>query len=243
MQLDGKTALVTGGGTGVGRAVAIAFAAAGAKVVITGRREAKLQETCALATGPHLVQYYVADVGDRDQTTALVAWANSVLSQIDILVNNAGVNIVARRMDEIKPESWDYLMNVNNTGVFNTIHAILPQMRARRDGLLITISSIAGVRPSVLAGAAYSASKHAVNALMKVISLEEKDNGIRSTFIAPGEINTPILDDRPVPVSDEHKAQILQSEDVAAAVLFVASLPPRAHVPELLIKPVTQVFI
>lgn len=243
MQLDGKTALVTGGGTGVGRAVAIAFAAAGAKVVITGRREAKLQETCALATGTHAVQYYVADVGDREQTTALVAWANGVLGQIDILVNNAGVNIVARRMDEIKPESWDYLMNVNNTGVFNTIHAILPQMRARRDGLLITISSIAGVRPSVLAGAAYSASKHAVNALMKVISLEEKDNGIRSTFIAPGEINTPILDDRPVPVSDEHKAQILQPEDVAAAVLFVASLPARAHVPELLIKPVTQVFV
>jgi len=134
VQLDGKTALVTGGGTGVGRAVAIAFAAAGAKVVITGRREVKLQETCTLATGAHPVQYYVADVGDRDQTTALVAWANGVLGQIDILVNNAGVNIVARRMDEIKPESWDYLMNVNNTGVFNTIHAILPQMRAR-DGM------------------------------------------------------------------------------------------------------------
>jgi len=243
VQLTGKTALVTGGGTGIGRAVAIAFANAGAKVVITGRRGAKLQETCALASGPHAILPYVADVGDREQVAALVAWTNQQVGQIDILVNNAGVNVVERRMEVLKPEAWDYLMNVNSTGVFNTIHAVLPQMRERRDGVLITVSSLAGVRASTLGGAAYSASKHAVNALMKVISVEEKDNGIRATIVAPGEVNTPILDDRPVPVSEEHKAQILQPEDVAAAVLFVATLPARAHVPELLIKPVTQVFV
>lgn len=243
MQLQGKTALVTGGGTGIGRAVAVAFANAGAKVVITGRREEKLQETCALATGPHPVQFYVADVGDRTQVAALVAWTQQRFGPIDILVNNAGVNVVERRVEVLKPEAWDHLMNVNTNGVFNTIHAILPQMRERRDGVLITVSSLAGVRASTLGGAAYSASKHAVNALMKVIGVEEKDNGIRATIIAPGEVNTPILDERPVPVSDEHKAQILQPEDVAAAVLFVATLPPRAHVPELLIKPVTQVFV
>ncbi|MBX3011699.1 MAG: SDR family oxidoreductase [Caldilineaceae bacterium] len=243
MQLQGKTALVTGGGTGIGRAVAVAFANAGAKVVITGRREVKLQETCALASGPHPVQFYVADVSDREQVAALVAWTRQTLGSIDILVNNAGVNIVERRMEVIAPESWDYLMNVNATGVFNTIHAVLPEMRERRDGLLITVSSISGVRPSVLGGAAYSASKHAVNALIKVISVEEKNNGIRATIIAPGEVNTPILDDRPVPVSDAHKAQILQPEDVAASVLFVATLHPRAHVPELIIKPLTQEFV
>jgi NADP-dependent 3-hydroxy acid dehydrogenase YdfG len=243
VQLVGKTALVTGGGTGIGRAVAVAFANAGAKVVVTGRRADKLQETCTLATGPHPIQFYVADVGDREQAAALVAWSNQMLGQIDILVNNAGVNVVERRMEVLKPEAWDYMMNVNSTGVFNTIHAVLPQMRARRDGVLITISSLAGVRASTLAGAAYSAGKHAVTALTQVISLEEKDNGIRATVIAPGEVNTPLLDDRPVKVSEEHKAQILQPEDVAAAALFVASLPPRAHVPELLIKPVTQVFV
>jgi NADP-dependent 3-hydroxy acid dehydrogenase YdfG len=242
VQLVGKTALVTGGGTGIGRAVAVAFAEAGAKVVITGRRKDKLQESCALATGPHPVQFYVADVSDREQVAALVAWTNEALGQIDILVNNAGVNVVERRMEVIKPEAWDYLMNVNTTGVFNLIHAVLPQMRERRDGVLITVSSLAGVRASTLAGAAYSASKHAVSALTKVISIEDKDNGIRATVVAPGEVNTPILDDRPIPVSDEHKAQILQPEDVAAAVLFVAALPARAHVPELLIKPVTQLF-
>lgn len=243
MQLAGKTALVTGGGTGIGRAVAVAFANAGAKVVVTGRREDKLRATCTLATGPHPIQFYVADVGDREQVAALVTWANEALGQIDILVNNAGVNVVERRVEVLKPEAWDYMMNVNTTGVFNTIHGVLPQMRERRDGVLITVSSLAGVRASTLGGAAYSASKHAVNALMKVISVEEKDNGIRATIVAPGEVNTPLLDDRPVLVSEAHKAQILQPEDVAAAVLFVATLPARAHVPELLIKPVTQVFV
>jgi NADP-dependent 3-hydroxy acid dehydrogenase YdfG len=116
-------------------------------------------------------------------------------------------------------------------------------MRARKDGLIILISSLAGVRPSSLGGAAYSAAKHAANALIKVLSLEEKDNGIRATIIAPGEVNTPLLDERPVKVSEEHKARILQPEDVAAAALFVATLPARAHVPELLIKPVTQTFV
>ncbi|OUC07136.1 oxidoreductase, partial [Litorilinea aerophila] len=137
---------------------------------------------------------------------------------------------------------WDYIMQVNATGAFNVIHAVLPQMRERRDGVIVNISSLAGVRASPLGGAAYSASKHALSALTRVIAIEEKDNGIRATNLCPGEVNTPILDDRPVPVSEEHRAQILQPEDVAAAVLFVATLPPRAHVPELYIKPTTQLF-
>lgn len=243
MQLDGKIALVTGGGTGVGQAIAKVFAEAGAQVVITGRRQDKLEQTCAAIQAPKPVRSFAMDVADRSQVVALIDWINSDFGTIDIVVNNAGVNIRERRVEELKPEAWDYVFDVNTNGVFNVIHAVLPQMRARHDGVLITISSLGGVRPSILAGAAYSASKHATNALMQVIALEEKDNGIRSTIIAPGEINTPILDERPVKVSDEHKARILQPEDVAAAALFVATLPARVHVPELLIKPVTQAFV
>jgi len=243
MQLDGKIALITGGGTGVGQAIARSFAQAGAQVIITGRRQEKLAQTCAAIQTPKPVRYFAADVADRTQVAALVDWVNREFGPIDIAVNNAGVNIRERRIEELKPEAWEALFKVNTHGVFNVIHAVLPQMRTRRDGLLITISSLSGVRPSTLAGAAYSASKQATNALMQVIALEEKDNGIRSTILAPGEINTPILDERPVKVSDEHKARILQPEDVAAAALFIASLPPRVHVPELLIKPITQVFV
>ena len=157
--------------------------------------------------------------------------------KIDIVVNNAGINIPKRRMAELDAEDWDAVLEVNATGPFNVIHAVLPSMRERRDGLFITISSIAGYRPSVLGGAAYSASKSAVMALTQVLALEEAENGIRATNIYPGEVATPLLDKRAVPVTPEQRAKMLQPEDVAAAALFVACLPPRAAVPELMITP------
>ena len=242
MRLEGKVCLVTGGGTGIGLASAAALAAEGAQVIITGRRAEKLHEACAAITAPRSVAAYAADMADRGQVNALVAWIRAEFGPVDILVNNAGVNVLKRRIDELAPEDWDYMLTVNATGAFNVIHAVLPEMRAHRDGVIINVSSLAGVRASSLGGAAYSASKHAMNALTRVIGIEDKDNGIRATNLCPGEVNTPILDGRPVKVSDEHRAQILQPEDVAAAVVFIATLPPRAHVPELLIKPTTQLF-
>ncbi len=242
MRLDGKIALVTGGGTGIGQATAQALAQKGAQVIITGRRAAKLEETCAAIHAPRPVRSYVADVANRTRVSDLVAWIKAEFGPVDILVNNAGTNVARRAVAELAPEDWDLIMQVNATGAFNVIHAVLPDMRARKDGVIINVSSLAGVRASNLGGAAYSASKHALCALTRVIAIEDKDNGIRATNLCPGEVNTPILDERPVKVSDAHKAQILQPEDVAAAVVFIATLPPRAHVPELLIKPTTQVF-
>ena len=145
-------------------------------------------------------------------------------------------------MERIEPESWDYIMAVNATGAFNVAAEVLPHMRDRGDGVIVNVTSTAGCRASDLGGAAYSASKHAMDAFTKVLSLEEGGRGIRATVIAPGEVDTPLLDVRPVAVSEEHRARILRPEDVAAAVLFVATLPPRAHVPELIIKPIGQAF-
>jgi NADP-dependent 3-hydroxy acid dehydrogenase YdfG len=243
MKLKDKAAIITGGGTGIGQAIAIAFAEAGARVVVTGRREDKLKETVAATGRADTIRHFVADVANREQVNALVDWTTRELGQVDILVNNAGVNVVKRQVAELTPDSWDYIMSVGATGVYNTVHAVLPQMRARKDGVIILISSLSGVRPSPLGGAAYSAAKHAAGAFMAVLGVEERENGIRATVIAPGEVNTPLLNARPVKVSDEHKARILQPEDVAAAALFVAALPPRAHVPELLIKPLIQVHL
>ncbi len=243
MRLNGKIALVTGGGTGIGQATARALAGEGAQVIITGRRAAKLEETCAAIDAPLPVQPYAADVADRGQIADLAAWVKSEFGPVDILVNNAGINIAKRSLAELAPEDWDKLIQVNATGAFNIIHAILPEMRARKDGIIVSVSSLAGIRAGSVGGAAYSASKHAMCALTRVISIEERENGIRATNLCPGEVNTPILDERPVKVSDAHKAQILQPEDVAAAVLFIVTLPPRAHVPELYIKPTFQAFV
>jgi len=243
-RLHDQTAVVTGGGSGIGEGIALALAREGARVIITGRNEAKLRAVAASLDDKHApaIQFRTLDVADRAAVQAFFGWATTTLGRVDILVNSAGVNIVKRSVADLDPADWDKLLAVNATGAYNCIHAVLPQMRARRDGLIINISSVAGVRGSVLGGVAYTASKFALTAMSHVMALEEKDNGIRITNVHPGEVETPLLDARPVPVSAEHRSKILQPEDIASMVLAIACLPPRAHVSDILIKPTTQPF-
>lgn len=240
MKLSGKTALVTGGGTGIGLGIAVALAREGCRVAISGRREDKLRQSAAQYQGEISLAACAADVGDLASVEALFQWTARELGPLDILVNSAGVNVLRRSLAELSPEDWEYMMRINATGAFYCTRAVLPQMRERRDGLIVNISSIAGKRSSLLGGIGYTASKFAMTALGITASREENQNGIRVTNIYPGEVDTPILEHRPKPVSAEHRARILQPEDVAAAVLMIACLPPRAHVPELVIKPTSQ---
>jgi NADP-dependent 3-hydroxy acid dehydrogenase YdfG len=145
-------------------------------------------------------------------------------------------------MAELDPADWDRLVAVNATGVYNAIHAVLPQMRQRKDGLIININSTSGVRAGLLGGVAYNASKFAVTALTHSVAQEVREEGIRLTNLCPGEVDTPILEQRPTPVSAEHRARILQPEDIAAVALTIANLPPRANVVEVIVKPTTQAF-
>lgn len=239
-RLSGKTALITGGGTGIGYGIAAALAAEGCHVAISGRREDKLREAVAKQNFDPPIAVCQADVAKRDSVDGLFAFAEKELKKIDILVNCAGVNVPKRLMADLSPENWDLLMDVNATGAYNCIRKVLPQMLARRDGLIVNISSIAGKRAGLLGGVAYNASKFAMTALGTSVALEVGASGIRVTNVFPGEVETPILDHRPVPVTAEQRAKILQPEDVGAAVLMIACLPPRAHVPELIIKPTTQ---
>lgn len=242
MDIRNKTVLVTGGGTGIGAGCALALAREGCRVAISGRREAPLKAVAAQHKGEPAILTHAADVGNRASATELVEWATRELGRIDILLNSAGINIQKRTMEDLAPEDWDKLLQVNATGAYNTIRAVLPQMRERKDGLIINISSIAGLRASPLGGVAYSASKFAMTVLGTCVALEEKDRGIRVTNVYPGEVETPILDNRPVPVSAEHRARILQPEDIADAVVMIAKLHPRAHVSDIVIKPTTQAF-
>ncbi|MEM7263948.1 MAG: SDR family oxidoreductase [Planctomycetota bacterium] len=238
MDLGGKRILITGGGTGVGRACALRFAAAGARVAICGRRADKLEEVATEAGGGVLTR--AADVSIRDDVEALGEWVRRELGGVDVLVNSAGTNVQKRKMEELDPEDWEKLLRINATGAFLCMREVLPGMREQKDGVIVNISSVAGKRAIPLGGVAYNASKFAMTALGTSVSIEEAPNGVRVSNVYPGEINTPILDARPVPPGPEHRARILQAEDVAEAVYLLAVLPPRAHIPELVIKPTLQ---
>lgn len=232
--LTGKTVLISGGGSGVGLGCAQAFAQNGCQVVICGRNQKKLEQA---ATGQMLI--HACDISDREQVSSLF----EKFGVPDILVNSAGINVVKRKVSELSHEDFDRIMAINCTGFFNLVHEALPTMRERKDGLIFSISSIAGKRAYPLAGMGYSASKFGVSAIASAINAEEADSGVRVTSIFPGEINTPILDERPVKVPDEKKVRMVHPEDIASLVVSIAQLPKHVVVPELVITPTYQEFI
>ncbi|MEX1231615.1 MAG: SDR family oxidoreductase [Planctomycetaceae bacterium] len=238
-----KTAIILGGGTGIGAACALGLADDGFRVAVAGRRMEPLQHVAAARPDRTCeILCHQVDVADAASVKTFFAWALDQLKQIDVVVFSAGINIRQRAIAELSHADWENVLQVNTTGAFYCLQEVLPHMRSKKDGLIVLVSSVAGIRAGLLGGAAYNASKFALSALGITVALEEKDNGIRVTNLYPGEVETPILDQRPIPVSAEHRARILQPEDVAAAVRMIAQLPPRAHVSELVIKPTTQAF-
>jgi NAD(P)-dependent dehydrogenase (short-subunit alcohol dehydrogenase family) len=243
MELRGKTALVTGGGSGIGWGVAFALAREGCRVAISGRDGKKLQQAAGRFDAQPPILTRACDVTDRTAVENLVAWAIEQLGWLDIVVNSAGVNVRKRKMCELDPVDFDRVMAINCTGFFNVLHAVLPGMRQRRDGLIVSLSSVAGKRAWPLAGPAYCASKFAATALGTAVGLEERPNGIRITSICPGEVDTPILDQRPVPLSAAERARMVHPEDIGACVVALAKLPPHVIVPELIITPTYQQYL
>jgi NADP-dependent 3-hydroxy acid dehydrogenase YdfG len=242
-RLTGKTALVTGGGSGIGLATTRLLLAEGARVAIAGRDADKLRRAAAdLGAGDRLV-WHAADVSKADQARALADEARRRLGRVDILINNAGANVKERQFRQLTRESYDLLMGGNLHGAFLVTQALLPQMLQRKDGLVVFVNSVAGRRAGPLGGAAYAAAKFGLRGLAMALAAEEKDSGVRVSSIYPGEVDTPILEHRPAAVTDEHRRRILKPEDIAAAVLFVVTLPPHVVVPELVITPASQMFI
>jgi NADP-dependent 3-hydroxy acid dehydrogenase YdfG len=236
-----KNILVIGGGTGMGRAIAVKLWEDGNQVAIAGRREEKLTEVAKISL--HNIKINPVDVTDRDSVADLFLWFDQNIGNLDVLINAAGVNIANRSMQDLDPSDWDKLIQINLTGAFNCMSEALKQMRPAKSGLIISINSVAGKRAIPLAGVAYNASKFGMSALGVSIGEEERENGIRITNIYPGEVNTAILDERRNPPTPEHRAGILQPSDIADIVSTVVKLPERAHVPELVIKPSLQSFV
>jgi NADP-dependent 3-hydroxy acid dehydrogenase YdfG len=238
-----KTALVTGAGSGIGQGIARGLSQIGVRCALVGRRQDALERTRKeLGSAAASTLAIPCDVADRGQVKTMVERVLKEFGSIDVLICNAGTNIPKRSLEELDPADWDKLIATNLTGAYNLVHYVLPTMRAAQHGLVIQIASIAGIRASVLGGSAYSASKFGQAALGICLGREEHSRGIRSSVIYPGEVNTPILEERAVPVPPERLARILQPDDVAAAVRFLVELNPRANVPELIIQPTIDEF-
>jgi len=236
--LTGKVAWVTGAGSGIGQAAAIALAREGATVVLTGRRKEPLQQTAAAikqAGGKAVIK-----AGDLMKAATVGKIAKDIekkYGRCDILVNNAGLNILDRTWSKLTAAAAEQVIDGNLSSAFYCSSAVLPMMRKRKDGVLIHTSSMAGRHPSTLSGAAYSAAKHGVVAMSHTINMEECVNGIRSCVMCPGEVATPILDRRPIPVSKEERARMAQSEDVGDLIRYVATLPAHVCINEVWITP------
>jgi NADP-dependent 3-hydroxy acid dehydrogenase YdfG len=236
--LDGKVAWITGGGSGIGLAGAIELARAGAHVVLSGRNHDTLAAAEKQVQAVGSCEAIALDVSNR----GAVRQAAERVGRVDILVNSAGINDPKRNFFNVSTEAWDRIVGINLSGMFYCVHAVLPGMRSRRDGLIINVSSWAGRYASTLTGPAYNATKHAVVALTESINMEEGLNGIRATSVLPGEVATPILEKRPVPPTPEVRAKMLQAEDLGRTILFLASLPARACVNEIIISPTHNRF-
>jgi NAD(P)-dependent dehydrogenase (short-subunit alcohol dehydrogenase family) len=242
--LSGKVAWITGGGSGIGLAGAEELVKAGARVVISGRTERTNREAEKKLKALGDAEAVQLEVSDKKAVAAAAADIEKRHGRIDILVASAGTNIggAKRNFKTMSLEGWDDVVAINLNGLFYCCHAVIPGMRARKDGLIINISSWAGRYASVLTGPAYNATKRAVIAVTESINMEECAHGIRATSILPGEVATPILEKRPVPPSKEERARMAQPEDFGKAILFVATMPARSCVNELVIAPTWNRF-
>jgi NADP-dependent 3-hydroxy acid dehydrogenase YdfG len=236
--LAGKVAWVTGAGSGIGEAAAIALARESAAVALSGRRREPLQKVAdgiAKAGGKALV--LPADLGEQDAASGIVAKIAKEFGRLDILVNNAGMNIVDRSWAKLTPERIKAMIDANLNGAFYCAHAALNVMRPQKDGLLIHTASWAGRFVGIVPGPAYVAAKHGVVAMSYSINMEEFQHGIRSTVLCPAEVATPILDLRPKPVTAQERAQMIQPEHMADLIVYVAKLPATVCMNEVVISP------
>ena len=239
MTKNGKrVAWVTGGGSGIGEAGAEALAADGWTVVVSGRRKDALDAVVAKITAAGGVAEAIAlDVSDAAQAQTAADRIVAKHGRIDLLVNNAGLNVPRRSWKDMELEGWDKLVQVNLNGVLYCMRAVLPTMRKQQDGSIINVSSWAGRHVSKMPGPAYTTTKHAVLVLTHSFNMDECVYGLRACCLMPGEVATPILNLRPVVPSAEEQARMLQPEDLGRTIAFIASMPPRVCINELLISP------
>ena len=232
-----KVAVITGAGSGVGRATAVKLAQSGWTVVLIGRTEATLKATADLTKKAEGCMIAPLRIGDLEATNKIAADVLKRFGRIDLVVNAAGTNVPKRSLEVLSMADYHEMMDSNLNGAFYLIQAFLPTMRKQKSGTVVNIVSDAGRQASPKAGPGYVVSKFGMVGLTQAVNAEERPNGIRACAILPGDIDTPLLDKRPAPPNSEARARMLQPEDVADCVMLAVNLPDRAVIEELLIRP------
>jgi 3-oxoacyl-[acyl-carrier protein] reductase len=225
--LSGRIAVVTGGGRGIGAAIAAGLAELGATTIICGRTASQLEETAKKIQ----CESMVCDVSDWKSVAALAERISATFGRVDILVNNAGVGGFGGPLHTMPPDQWDTILNTNLRGVFYTIRALAPLMISSGGGHIVNISSIAG-RNALPNGAAYAASKWGLNGLSYSVAEELRSHNIRVSVVSPGSTNTELS-----PHEGKDPARMLQPDDVAHVVEMVVTQKPQSFVSDVVIRP------
>lgn len=231
-----RHAVVTGGGSGIGRAIALRLGRDGWRVAILGRQAVALHQTAAMARQAE-VRVEPCDVVDADAVRVVRDRLRDAWGGVDAVVTAAGTNLVERALTSVSAADFRRIVEVNLLGTFNAVHAFLPLLRGRDRATVVTVVSDAGLVASAKAGAGYVASKFGLTGLTESINAELRAEGIRATAIFPGDTDTPLLEKRPAPPSAEQRAVMLQPEDVAECVMLALTLPHRAVLEKLVVRP------
>lgn len=236
--MNKKNGVITGGGSGVGRAVALRLAREGWQVVIVGRRIATLEETVRLAgKDAERIRPELCDIGDPVAVESMGRRVLAEVGEIDVLVNAAGTNAPRRSLEVLSLEDYHAMIGANLHGAYYCTQAFLPGMRARRSGTIVNVVSDAGKQASPKAGPAYVMSKFGLAGLNQSINAEERAHGVRACAIFPGDIDTPLLDKRPAPPEAAARAKMIRPEQIADCVAFCIHLPADVIVEEMVVRP------
>ena len=236
--MDGKVSIITGAGTGIGKVAAVMFAEAGSDLILAGRRQAPLDEVAELAREHGVdVEVRPTDLEDGDAAADLGKWSLERFGKVDILVNNAGHSSRVRSLRYVGPDEWDSVFKVNVEGVYRLTQSVLANMIDRGTGTVITVSSMAALNPGLLGGAPYSAAKAASLNMIRGMNTELAKFGVRACAIMPGEVDTPILENRPRPPDADDRSTMMQAEDIAQAIFLCAAMPQRTIVEQVVMMP------
>ncbi len=233
-----KTAVITGAGSGVGRAIAVQLAREGWRLGLVGRRSEPLSETAKMTQlSSQDVINVPCDIGDSTAVNSMANKMFAALGDVEVLVNAAGTNAPKRSLEVLSLTDYHAMINTNLNGAYYCVQAFLARMRQRHSGTIINIVSDAGKQASPKAGPAYVMSKFGLAGLTQSINAEERGNGIRACAIFPGDIDTPLLEKRPQPPTADLRAKMMHAEDVARCAVFCINLPSHVIVEEMLVRP------